>query len=357
MPQAVARIEEMIVSGESHQIATADLGFACSTLKDQYLKRIGCECSMVLPEKALVWLSRLLGTPLNAGVSAVELIPELGRMSAERGYGIYLLGATEETLRRVRAVLEAICPGVKIVGSCSPERQPVHEMDNEDLLARIEAAKPEILLVALGSPKQEVWIHRHRQGLKVPVAIGVGDALEEFAGEGKAPRFRMSVRAMKDVAGMLAHLPLGMLASHLQPDERRQGKLKVEVEGTVRVVATPPKVSGEICRSLVLEARAASAAGQTLVVDMSATIRIEADGLGGLLEIRRILLSEGLWIWLAGMSNPVRRVLQFADMSDLFRIAASTAEAIRFTTVAGALGSRASGARQKVSGAHVARAS
>jgi N-acetylglucosaminyldiphosphoundecaprenol N-acetyl-beta-D-mannosaminyltransferase len=148
-----------------------------------------------------------------------------------------------------------------------------------------------------------------------------------------------------------------MLASHLQPDERRQGKLKVEVEGTVRVVATPPKVSGEICRSLVLEARAASAAGQTLVVDMSATIRIEADGLGGLLEIRRILLSEGLWIWLAGMSNPVRRVLQFADMSDLFRIAASTAEAIRFTTVAGALGSRASGARQKVSGAHVARAS
>ena len=71
-----------------------------------------------------------------------------------------------------------------------------------------------------------------------------------------------------------------------------------------------------------------------MVIDMSATIRVEADGLGGLLEARRILLGGGLWIWLAGMSNPVRRVLQFSAMADLFRIAATPAEAIRFTSVA-----------------------
>jgi N-acetylglucosaminyldiphosphoundecaprenol N-acetyl-beta-D-mannosaminyltransferase len=354
MPQAVARIEEMIGSGESHQVATASLDFACNALKDQYLKRIGCECGMVLPEKAMVWLSRLLGNPVNSGVSAVELIPELARVSAARGYGIYLLGATDQTLRRTVEVLGKRHPGVRIVGTASPENQPVHEMDNDDLLEKIEAAQPDILLVALDSPKQEVWIHRHRHRLKVPVSIGVGRALEEVAGDRSAPRFRMSLTAAMDMACMLARLPLAMLANHLQPDERIQGRLKVEVQGTVRIVGTPAKVSGEICRSLIAEARAASAAGQTMVVDMSSTIRIEADGLGGLLEVRRILLSEGLWIWLAGMSNPVRRVLQFADMSDLFRIAASTSEAIRFTSAAP--GSRAGGLGQQGVRPRVARA-
>ena len=51
----------------------------------------------------------------------------------------------------------------------------------------------------------------------------------------------------------------------------------------------------------------------------------------GLLEARRVLLAAGLWIWLTGMSNPVRRVLQFSAMSDLFRIAGTTSEAIQYT--------------------------
>jgi N-acetylglucosaminyldiphosphoundecaprenol N-acetyl-beta-D-mannosaminyltransferase len=225
-------------------------------------------------------------------------------------------------------------------------------MDNERLLRSIEAADPDILLVAFGNPKQEIWIHRHLDRLRVPVAIGIGGALDMIGGQlRRAPKwvqrmqlewcfrmfqepFRLIPRYAKDAAALIAHLPLGLAAKWLQPGERRQGRLKVEVEGSVRVVATPSKLSGDVSAWLAKEAKAAVAAGQTMVVDMSSTIRVEADGLGGLLEARRILLSEGLWIWLAGMSNPVRRVLQFSAMSELFRIAASTAEAIHFTTVA-----------------------
>jgi N-acetylglucosaminyldiphosphoundecaprenol N-acetyl-beta-D-mannosaminyltransferase len=168
MAQAVARVEEQILSGRTHQIATANLDFARNSLKDQYLQRIICECSMVLPDGApMLWASTLFRTPLKERVTGVDLIPELARLSAERGYGIYLLGATEESSQRAAEILAERFPGVRIVGRTSPEIQPLHEMDNEALLREIEEADPAILLVAFGNPKQEIWIHRHRDRLKV----------------------------------------------------------------------------------------------------------------------------------------------------------------------------------------------
>jgi N-acetylglucosaminyldiphosphoundecaprenol N-acetyl-beta-D-mannosaminyltransferase len=350
MNQAVSRIEQQILSGQTHQIATANLDFARNSLRDQYLQRIICECSMVLPDGApMLWASSLLGAPLLERVTGVDLIPELAKLSAQRGYGIYLLGSSEESSEKAAQVLERKFPGVKIVGRYAPEVRPLHEMNNEDILRRIEACNPAILLVAFGNPKQEIWIHRHKDRLKVPVAIGIGGALDMIAGSlRRAPRwvqalqlewaFRMAQepsrllpRYARDAAALMIHLPLGFFANRLQPSERRQGSPQVDVQGTVRVVATPAKLSGDVSSWLAREAKAAVAASQTMVVDMSATIRVEADGLGGLLEARRLLLGAGLWIWLSGMSNPVRRVLQFSAMADLFRIAATPAEAIHFT--------------------------
>jgi N-acetylglucosaminyldiphosphoundecaprenol N-acetyl-beta-D-mannosaminyltransferase len=383
MAQAVARIEEHIHSGQTHQIATANLDFARNSLKDPYLQRIICECTMVLPDGApMVWASRLFGTPLKERVTGVDLIPQLARLSAERGYKIFLLGSSEENSRRAAAVLEGRFPGVQIVGRLSPEIRPLHEMDHEAILEAIDAVRPDILLVAFGNPKQEIWLYRHRDRLKVPVAIGIGGALDMIAGQLKrAPRwvqtlqmewgfrlaqepFRLLPRYTKDAVALLTHLPMGLAATRLQPDERRQGRLNVEVHGTIRVIVTPAKLGGEACGWLAREARSAAMAGQTMVVDMSSTLRVEADGLGGLLEARRILLAEGLWMWLAGMSNPVRRVLQFSAMSDLFRIAATPAEAVKFTNASSGMGSRrsdsASGlmrARSAQQGASIARAS
>ena len=351
MKQAVARIEEHILSGGSHQIATANLDFARNSLRDQYLQRVICECSMVLPDGApIVWASALFGTPLQQRVTGVDLIPELARLSAEHGYGIYLLGSSEESSSKAATILQEMYPGVNIVGRHSPDAAPLHEMNNEEILQRIETSKPHILLVAFGNPKQEIWIHRHRDRLKVPVSIGIGGSLDMIAGHTRrAPGWvqllqlewayrmaqepgRLLPRYVRDATALLVHLPMGLFANRLQPGERRSGALKVDVQGTIRVVATPAKLSGEVSAWLASEARLAAEAGQTMVVDMSLTIRAEADGLGGLLEARRVLLAEGLWIWLAGMSNPVRRVLQFSAMADLFRIAATPAEAIHFTT-------------------------
>ena len=191
MAQAVARVEEHILSGGTHQIATANLDFARNSLRDQYLQRIICDCSMVLPDGApMLWASTLFGTPLKERVTGVDLIPELAKLSAARGYGIYLLGSSEDSSRRAVASLETRYPGVRIVGRICPEVAPLHEMDSERLLRDIEAANPSILLVAFGNPKQEIWIHRYRNRLKVPVAIGIGGALDMIGGSLKrAPKW------------------------------------------------------------------------------------------------------------------------------------------------------------------------
>ena len=353
MGQAISRLKEYIESGRTHQIATANLDFARNSLRNDYLQRIICECSMVLPDGApMLWASTLFDLPLKERVTGVDLIPELARLSAEKGYGIFLLGSHEADSRVAAEVLAKSYPGVPSVGRHCPPVAPLHAMDNEDILRRIEAADPQILLVAFGNPKQEIWIHRHRDRLKVPVAIGIGGALNMIAGSlRRAPKwvqtlhlewaFRMAQeprrllpRYTRDAVALVMHLPLGLAANRMQPLERRHGRLEVSYEGAVRVVKTPARLSGDVTRLLAREARGAADAGQTMVLDMSATVRIEADGLGGLLEARRILLENGLWVWLSGMSNPVRRVLQFSAVSDLFRIARTPAEAVRYSSAA-----------------------
>jgi N-acetylglucosaminyldiphosphoundecaprenol N-acetyl-beta-D-mannosaminyltransferase len=384
MAQAVSRVEEQIRSGSTQQIATANLDFARNSLKDPYLQRVICDCSMVLPDGApMLWASSLFGAPLKQRVTGVDLIPELAKLSAERGYGIFLLGSSENSSRLASEVLTSRYPGVRIVGRYCPDVAPLHAMDNEELLRRIASAEPDILLVAFGNPKQEMWIYRHRDRLSVPVSIGIGGALDMIAGSLKrAPKWvqkvnlewayrmcqepkRLFPRYFHDAIAFFVHLPLGLLATRMQPGDRREGTMKVEIQGTVRIISTPSKLCGEVSLWLAQEAKAAAKAGHTLIVDMSATIRVEADGLGGLLEARRIMLASGLWIWLTGMSNPVRRVLQFSAMSDLFRVATTSTEAIQYTRSANSLSPRSADSngaqippgKTNVQSASIARAS
>jgi N-acetylglucosaminyldiphosphoundecaprenol N-acetyl-beta-D-mannosaminyltransferase len=353
MAQAVERVEEYILSGKTHQIATANLDFARNSLRDPYLHRIICECSMVLPDGApMLWASNMFRAPLQQRVTGVDLIPELARLSQEKGYGIYLLGSSEKSSQAAVKVLTDRFPGMRIVGRHCPPVAPLHEMNHEELIRKINETNPQIILVGFGNPKQEIWIYRHKDRFPPGVVIGIGGSLDIIAGTlMRAPLWmrrlqvewlfrmvqeprRLLPRYIRDAVSLFTHLPLGLAANRMQPFERRQRGSAVDVRLGVRVFVTPGKMGGRAAGLLVQEAKAAAAAGETLVVDMAATLRIEAEGLGGLLEARRILVDEGLWIWLTAMSNPVRRVLQFSALADLFRIAQTPAAAIQSTRAA-----------------------
>ena len=353
MMQAVARVEEYILSGKTHQIATANLDFARNALRDPYLQRIICECSMVLPDGVpMLWASRMFCAPLHERVTGVDLIPQLARLSQEKGYGIYFLGSSEASSSAAAEVLKDRYPMMNLVGRYSPPIAPLQEMDHEDLLHRIVEAQPKIILVGFGNPKQEIWIHRHRDRLPASVIIGIGGSLDMIAGKlHRAPRaiqvlqlewlfrmvqepLRLVPRYLHDAIALIKHLPMEVAANRMQPFERRQRGSAVDVRVGFRVFTGPGKMGDRAAALLIEQAKAAAEGNETLIVDLSATLRIEAEGLGGLLEARRLMHDAGSLLWLTAMSAPVRRVLQFSSVADLFRVAVSPGAAIQLTRAA-----------------------
>src|SRR5690606_5953481 len=119
------------------------------------------------------WASRLLGTPLRAKVSGSDLFVAFAGVAARRGHRLYFLGGREGAAARAAEVLAARHPGLTVCGVDAPplgfERDPE---TNRRLVARIRSARPDVLFVGLGAPKQEKWIHRWHRELQVPVSIG-----------------------------------------------------------------------------------------------------------------------------------------------------------------------------------------
>ena len=140
MAEAVERIAAGIEEGTTQQIATANLDFARNARRNSFLQQVICDCSLVLPDGApMLWASWLLGRPLKQRVTGVDLIPELARLSAKRGYRIFLLGSKEENAQRATSILEERYPGVLFVGRYSPEEKALGEMDDKEILRRIHS--------------------------------------------------------------------------------------------------------------------------------------------------------------------------------------------------------------------------
>ena len=136
----------------------------------------------------VLWAARLLGTPLPAKVSGSDLIEPLMDRAASRGYRVFLMGGAEGVGQTARDALKARLPKLEVVGTDS-SRVDLDASQN-DLVERIRATRPDIVLVALGAPKQEVWSHEQRDALAPAVLIGVGAGIDFIAGAQKrAPRW------------------------------------------------------------------------------------------------------------------------------------------------------------------------
>jgi N-acetylglucosaminyldiphosphoundecaprenol N-acetyl-beta-D-mannosaminyltransferase len=140
----------------------------------------------------VVAASRLLGKPLPERVTGSDLGPALfdAAQKSARPLRVYLLGAAPGVAERAAERIAGRWPKVEVVGVYSPplgfERDPD---ECHAILRRIREASPELLLVGLGAPKQELWVHRHQQEIAAPAALCVGATIDFLAGEKKrAPR-------------------------------------------------------------------------------------------------------------------------------------------------------------------------
>lgn len=138
----------------------------------------------------LIWASKLMGQPLPEKVSGSDLFEPLMRRAAERGWRVYLLGGRDGVLERAAQRLRDEL-GVNVVGAQSPWiRNPTDAHEITPIVNEIAAAKPDLLIVALGAPKQELFIDTAREQLKGTVSIGLGATLDFYAGAvRRAPRW------------------------------------------------------------------------------------------------------------------------------------------------------------------------
>lgn len=133
----------------------------------------------------VVAASRLLGRPLPERVPGSDLVPALfDAVPASKPISVYLLGAAPGVAERAAVCIERRWQEVKVVGTYSPPLGfEKDDAENERILARIHEARPDVLVVGLGAPKQELWVHRNREQLQVRVALCVGATIDFLAGE------------------------------------------------------------------------------------------------------------------------------------------------------------------------------
>ncbi len=335
--EAVDAIEGLILSGGTHQVATANLDFWLNSLADQHLQRIIAGCSLVLPDgMPLVWAAGLMGCPLAQRVTGVDLVPRLADLSARKGYGIFLLGGKRDVAVRAASLLEWNHPGVRIVGTYAPTEEHLARLDHSDILNRIHAAKPDILLVALGNPKQEKWIWVHRKRLGVPVAMGVGGSFEIMVGDvRRAPRWiqrcglewamrlaqepsRQGPRYLRDFMGLGRRLPMTLLSAWLQRPYLGQTHVNTATTPQVMHVYVHGKLSAKIGSELQAATHASIANGLVMVAHLQQTRQVTAAGLGILMDVRRQLLESGLSLSLAGLNFKMRLLLHAWCAQPLF---------------------------------------
>jgi len=188
---AVERIEYMIAEGGVHYIVTPNVDFLVKAQRDDDLRRILVSADLVLCDgKPIVWASRWLGGPLPCRVAGSDLTPLLIRRAAERGWKIFLLGGQPEVAAEAARRMNEGHPKLPRVDYYSPPHRPLDQMDNDEIQKRVREARPDILLVCFGCPKQEKWIWKHSSGTGVPVVIGAGATVDFLANKvARAPRW------------------------------------------------------------------------------------------------------------------------------------------------------------------------
>ena len=135
--------------------------------------------------------SKIVGQPVPERVPGVELVEMLAREAAAMGKGIYLLGAAPGVAEKAAEVLKSRIPALIILGTRDGYFK-AHE--EEELLADINRTRPALLLVAMGAPKQELWLSANRMRLQVSVALGVGGSFDVISGnKPRAPRLLQTI--------------------------------------------------------------------------------------------------------------------------------------------------------------------
>ena len=157
-----------------------------STPRNPALARVLRRAELVIADgMPLVWLSRLIGTPLPERVTGADMVPLIAERAARDHVKLYFLGGKEEYTRSAAEILTKRYPGLEIVGIDTPfvklDDPDAAKLDLE-ICRKINESGASILLIGFGNPKQEIWAERNRANLKCGIAVGIGGTFNFIAG-------------------------------------------------------------------------------------------------------------------------------------------------------------------------------
>lgn len=187
MEEAVAQIGQMVHTGTNQYVVTPNIDHIVRLEKDELFRDIYRQASLVLTDgQPLIWLSRLLGTPIVEKVSGSDLFPRVCEMAARKGYRLFLLGAAEGVAAKAAANLQKRYKGLQIAGVYSPPYGfETDKTELEHIFCMLKEARPDILAVGLGTPKQEKFFYQYRKNMSIPVVLHIGASIDFEAGNMK----------------------------------------------------------------------------------------------------------------------------------------------------------------------------
>jgi N-acetylglucosaminyldiphosphoundecaprenol N-acetyl-beta-D-mannosaminyltransferase len=166
----------------THWIAVTNSHGLMEALRDSSFRQVLESADLSIPDGfRLAKIARRRGHRAEqlTGHALVDCFCDLARL---RGYTSYFYGDTEEVLRKLVENLTAKYPGLKIAGTLSPPFRPLSPTEEESLIEQVNQARPDVLWVGLGLPKQERWISRNLHRLHVPVVAAVGATFKFHSG-------------------------------------------------------------------------------------------------------------------------------------------------------------------------------
>lgn len=193
--EAAEAVMRLIERGRPSFFITANAHYAMLTAERPELRALNDRAAFLLADGApMVWASRRGPVPIPERVAGSDLVYDLCEHAARLGRRVYLLGGAEGIAEEASRRLRSLYPGLIVAGTACPPPGSLSGEGCRRLIAEVREARPDLLMVALGQPKGELWLDEHLEELGVPVSVQVGATLDFVAGRvRRAPRLIQKV--------------------------------------------------------------------------------------------------------------------------------------------------------------------
>ena len=180
MAETLRWIEQRIEHRTVTQHVVVNVAKLVMLQQDAELREIVNSCGLINADgQGIVWAGRLLGLPIPERVAGIDLFTNLVDLAATRGYRVYFLGATQEVVETVIARCQRDHPALQVAGYRDGY---FSDAEAGEVARAVRDARPDILFVAITSPRKEWFLHQYQPIMQVPFAMGVGGSFDVLAG-------------------------------------------------------------------------------------------------------------------------------------------------------------------------------